>query len=292
VSKTESDHAIPETYLDMCAFHHFPAGDDTNVLYGCGFLGRSWDHEDVIDLRSQHYDLNYVMHGTATYTDWHGKSHLLSAGTAFQRIPDKHSSTVVDKDSAFSVCCFAMQYSFSTALIALGYIDPDRPLFFPGISLPVVRAIADLYHNYRQLPDFDIQRLTNQALAIITDIYSLDAQRNSSTEEENLMHRAGLLLSEDLHHQLDMQEVAAKLGISYTWFRKLFKRHRGTSPGNYRIHRRIAHAAELLITKQATIKEVALRLGYADVPTFSRQFKKAYGIAPGAYAKSVVGVRA
>jgi AraC-like DNA-binding protein len=48
---------------------------------------------------------------------------------------------------------------------------------------------------------------------------------------------------------------------------------------------RIARARELLESGNTPQKEIAQSLGYEDVASFARVFRKATGLAPGAYRK-------
>jgi AraC-like DNA-binding protein len=52
---------------------------------------------------------------------------------------------------------------------------------------------------------------------------------------------------------------------------------------------RIARAREVLEGGQTSQKEIAESLGYKDVASFTRAFRKAVGLAPGAYRKRFGG---
>jgi AraC-like DNA-binding protein len=68
--------------------------------------------------------------------------------------------------------------------------------------------------------------------------------------------------------------------MSYSLFRKRFLERAGTSPGDYRIRRRIERAMALLTKEKLLVKEVAAQLGYPDEYAFSAQFKKVAGVSP------------
>jgi transcriptional regulator GlxA family with amidase domain len=55
---------------------------------------------------------------------------------------------------------------------------------------------------------------------------------------------------------------------------------------------RIRRASQLLREKGRTIDSVALAVGYGDLTTFERAFKKSSGIAPRAYRRSCIVERA
>ena len=74
--------------------------------------------------------------------------------------------------------------------------------------------------------------------------------------------------------------MAASLGVSYHYFRELFKRHTGTSPYQYHLARRLDRAQTLLAESELTIKEVAAALHFNDAYHFSKTFKARTGRSP------------
>src|SRR5260370_26371131 len=64
-----------------------------------------------------------------------------------------------------------------------------------------------------------------------------------------------------------------------------FARATGMSPIEYCRAVRIARARELLEGGDTSQKQIAQSLGYKDVASFARVFRKAVGSAPGAYRK-------
>jgi AraC family transcriptional regulator len=68
-------------------------------------------------------------------------------------------------------------------------------------------------------------------------------------------------------------------------FCRLFKKSTNLTPYQYVLQRRTARAKELLKKRELTIVEIAYLLGFSDQSHFTRQFKKQYGITPGAFLK-------
>ena len=81
--------------------------------------------------------------------------------------------------------------------------------------------------------------------------------------------------------------VAGKLGMSETYFRRLFKSEFGVCPVQYLLQLRIAQAKNLLTYGKAKISEVATASGFSDIYYFSRQFKKQTGLTPTEYKRYV-----
>jgi len=73
--------------------------------------------------------------------------------------------------------------------------------------------------------------------------------------------------------------LAQQLGLSPTWFSRLFRRTYGCSPRSWLVRQRIARAAERL-ESSGKVGEVAQAFGYADLFLFSRQFRMVMGCSP------------
>ena len=80
--------------------------------------------------------------------------------------------------------------------------------------------------------------------------------------------------------QLTVFDLCGLLGISDTYFRKLFFRVYGTTPNRYINDLRIAYAEDLLSSGYYTVEDVAERAGFCDAKYFSTVFKKLRGYPP------------
>ena len=87
----------------------------------------------------------------------------------------------------------------------------------------------------------------------------------------------------------DYEELAGKFGLSVRGLRRHFRAQTGQSPHQYAIGRRIASARDLLLKTDLPVKEIARRLGYADVFYFGRQFKRQTGVSPALFRRSREG---
>jgi AraC-like DNA-binding protein len=86
-------------------------------------------------------------------------------------------------------------------------------------------------------------------------------------------------MREDMDNQL-LEEIAESLGISYSLFRREFRRKCGISPGQYRLELKLAKAKELLYSTNMSIAEISARLNFECIGQFSTFFKKKVGVPP------------
>ena len=83
--------------------------------------------------------------------------------------------------------------------------------------------------------------------------------------------------------QLTSELVATNVGLSRDYFVKLFKQQTGESMSDYLNKIRIESACEIIKSEKCSLSDVASRVGYTNVKTFTRAFIKHIGITPGKY---------
>jgi len=84
---------------------------------------------------------------------------------------------------------------------------------------------------------------------------------------------------------LDLRQVAADAGLSYTTFRRRFTAEIGESPGAYRARARLVAVAGMLRLTDMTTRELARRFGFTDEFHLSRRFKAQFGMPPSEYRR-------
>jgi AraC family transcriptional regulator, alkane utilization regulator len=94
--------------------------------------------------------------------------------------------------------------------------------------------------------------------------------------------RAIALIHAQPRHGWTVGELADRVALSRSAFSARFRVLVGESPVRYLTRTRLAHAAALLRT-DASLAQIAARAGYGSEYSFGKAFKRAFGIAPGAY---------
>lgn len=84
---------------------------------------------------------------------------------------------------------------------------------------------------------------------------------------------------------ITIDEIATKLNIDRTYFYTLFKKKMGVSPKQYLLNHRMNIAASLLSEQNTSVSTAGYSVGYSDIFTFSKMFKRHFGISPSEYAK-------
>jgi transcriptional regulator GlxA family with amidase domain len=97
------------------------------------------------------------------------------------------------------------------------------------------------------------------------------------------VHAVVDVMKKNLHHPLEVAELADAVHLSPTHLRRLFKKETGTSLGRYLRQLRLQQAKQLLATTYLSVKEVASRVGISGVSHFVRDFQTEQGIPPAKY---------
>jgi len=79
-----------------------------------------------------------------------------------------------------------------------------------------------------------------------------------------------------------LAELAAVAGVHPAHLTREFRRHFGSSIGEYARALRVARAAELVDAGERSLAEIARLCGFADQSHLTRAFRAAYGVTPGA----------
>ena len=85
---------------------------------------------------------------------------------------------------------------------------------------------------------------------------------------------------------LTTETIAANAGFSIDYFNRLFFAHTGFHTMEYVRFCRLKNAARLLRVSQKDILTIAFDCGYETHESFSRAFKKQYGVSPSEYRKA------
>ena len=89
----------------------------------------------------------------------------------------------------------------------------------------------------------------------------------------------------DFAQPVNISELARQAGMSERWFRRIFHEVTGLGPKEYYDALRLDAAAELLQMGQASVAQIAEKLGFSSPFHLSRAFKARHNQSPAAYRK-------
>ena len=206
-------------------------------------------------------------------------------------ISDINHIIILPKGSSYAWKCVKKGY-FSC-------VEFDSDLTYPEpLSVPVQNAEAIL-KRFNELESKYNQKGIARELENVRDVYSilisiLSAETKSYSSSEKRRKIAPALEYISLHYKekITNDNLAEVSKISNVYFRKIFTEIMGMSPITYINNFKISKAKEMLKSDYGSLTDLALSLGYPNLYTFSRDFKKYVGVSPTKFAKENTSIRA
>ncbi len=213
---------------------------------------------------------------------------ILSASKDYQAV-----SILIDEQTAFEIPTVRH-------LVSIAY-QPLSLLKGPVISLSSEVA-TKLGNRIREMIDyFNAPHIyKSQILYQLFSVFILDAQnvlkianenRQSSQRIEELFVAFLRLLPKYFLEHHDIAFYAEQLNISTTYLSRIVKQLTGRTAGDYINQLLAMEAVYLLSTTSLTVSEIAYRLHFADIASFSKFFLRMKYLSPKDYRKKNVQLK-
>lgn len=184
-------------------------------------------------------------------------------------------------------------------LLSLPFVEKwiGRDLSFYNPQEPAVtdkmKAIArKLYELDETLPEnrFRVMGLLFELLELLALRCAREAARNTALESNQLL-ATGITdyIEEHYRENLSLDDMAKVFKYSSSYFSRMFKSLLGVNFHSYLNYVRVCHAAQELLTGNATTTDCAFRNGFSNVKSFITSFKKVFGQTPRTYTDSRTG---
>lgn len=167
-------------------------------------------------------------------------------------------------------------------------ISPERPVLHTGIQDSLLEPfLRSLQRARTQSPGYR-QSMAAHTMEIIGVALALAGNEAQPAAVHPLVARTQRFLESHVEKPVDLHALAASLGVSYHYFRELFKRHTGTAPYQYHLARRLDRAKTLLTQTDRSIADIACALHFDDAYHFSKTFKARTGRCPSAWRQGLI----
>jgi AraC-like DNA-binding protein len=147
---------------------------------------------------------------------------------------------------------------------------------------PLMNEIDLLQLQHCQNRDELRQLLVSQTDHVI--LY-LETLRRKDDQYGAIVHQAIAYIEDHYAENISISDVASSLGISASYLSRLFKAEVGKRPQEYLTEYRLNISKTLLKDHRKTLQQIIEQIGYNDVHTYIRSFKKFEGTTPGEYRK-------
>ncbi|MBQ7916515.1 MAG: helix-turn-helix domain-containing protein [Firmicutes bacterium] len=216
-----------------------------------------------------HWLLHYVVSGKGIYI-LNDQEYKVRAGQIFVAPPYQEIYYQADQHDPWTYVWVAFTTSGDLPL-------PLDPVINCPQAAPIFQSMTLCYEMNRGAGAYICSKLW-ELLSILLE------QRNP---EVNYVEQALRYLNAGyMNENISIGILADTLNINRSYLYSLFKEHTGMSPQQYLIKLRMEKAAQLMTQYHESPTIAANSVGYSDFPTFSKMFKKHFGLSPRAFIQS------
>ncbi len=233
------------------------------------------------------YQIHYITMGSGVYENLNGK-YDVKPGSLIITKPGMWHRFRPNQKTGWMENYVGFNGTIAGKLFNLPFFSSKRPIKYIGNR----EEIIDTYHKTfeyvcEEKPGFQ-QVAAGMIMKLLGYIVSLEKQRDFSNKRvEKIIQKARFEIRENIEKEIDFKEFAETNNISYSYFRKMFKKYTGVSPVQYQLELKIMRAKEMLLSTDKIIKEISFQLGFLSVYYFSRMFKNKTGVSPSEIRKTV-----
>jgi AraC-like DNA-binding protein len=270
-------------HLTTAGEAQIPAGFDYPPAGHPGTHQFDWEHGRVL----HEYQIVYVSAGQGVLemkrTAWR-----IKAGSAFLLFPRVWHRYRPDAETGWHEHWVGCDGPVVRGLVRDGFFTPRKPVVRVRDEDLLLGAYASLIDAVHASPPALQQVAAGLTLYILALVYSAHQPAlGGASNVAAALHEGMRQMADAGRDAVALPEMARRLGVSYTWFRRLFAQHTGLSPHQYRLQLKIGRARRLLSDTKLTIKEVAFRSGFESEQYFCRLFKRKTALTPSEWRRQL-----
>jgi AraC-like DNA-binding protein len=235
------------------------------------------------------YQLIYITQGSGWFMSQSSKKKQdVKAGTIIMLFPGEWHSYKPDNETDWSEYWTGFRGQHIDNRITKGFFTKAEPLFNVGLNTKILDLYEDIIKIAQEEKAGYQQMISSIVLSILGNVYYKN--KNLQYTDSHIfdkISRAKDIIKNNIETTMSQEDIAKKIGVGYSWYRKMFKEYTGISPAQYQLQQKLIKAKEELTTTNKNISEIAFALHFENVCQFSTFFKKKEGITPSEFRKRI-----
>lgn len=153
-----------------------------------------------------------------------------------------------------------------------------------GMNEEDAYTASDLY-----IQRMDLCRDVDGVIALYRDMLTYFTRAMADLKKETVFSKPIVLCMDyvyyHLHEKITIQLLAEYVNLNPNYLSGLFKKETGQTISDYITGKRMEAAKNMLLYSDASYADIASTLAFNSQSYFTKVFRKAYGLTPGAYRK-------
>ena len=227
------------------------------------------------------YQLVYITRGTGYFESASCSKTKIEAGTIFMLFPGEWHTFYPDKETGWNDHWVGFNGSIIDYKIKAGFFTFKNCVFRIGVDEQIINTYHDILDIVSSEKKGYQQMAAGLVFSLIGRVYYEDLNHSfGDSYMTRIINQAKAIMKEDTNESHTLEDIAESLNISYSLFRREFKRTCGISPGQYRQNLKLAKAKEMLYSTNLSIAQIANKLNFECLGQFSTFFRKKAGVPP------------
>lgn len=226
-----------------------------------------------------HYLVHFIISGKGEY---HIDNHVfhLSKNQCFIIPPKKITYYKADSTDPWEYMWLAFAGEEAERILLTYNLDENKYIGIPQDS--------EKLQNFLQqaIPCFQDQKHNQTELTgWFYLFFSCFKDKNPQHNDKTYLHYALKFIQDNYTTDVNIDDIAQKIGIDRTYLYKLCKKYTRISPKEFLTMNRLAAAKDMLRYSKQKITDIALSSGFHDSSAFCKIFQKYEKISPSEYRK-------
>lgn len=267
--------------ISTVGFETFAPGDP----YPASGHKSGYDFNPSLGRVLQEYQLCYISEGSGFFQSRSCPRCRIEGGTMFLLFPGEWHSYSPDPQFGWKQYWIGFKGDNIDCRVSNGFLRKEKPLFHVGYEDDLINLYQQAIHTANEENSHFQLMLAGIVNHLLGLMYVLDSNSalNTNPAMVNRIKLSRVWMQESVEDPLSIQEIASRLDMSYSLFRKQFKEYVGMPPARYLQEIRLQRAKEYLRTTTLSVKEIAYRLHFETPDYFSAQFRKKNKVSPGRF---------
>ncbi|MEG0806759.1 MAG: AraC family transcriptional regulator [Alistipes sp.] len=232
------------------------------------------------------YQLLYITSGRGSFYGAEHERIAIGAGDMILLRPHQWHSYVPDPETGWHEYWIGFRGANIDNRFRNDFFDESREVYRVGVR----EEITSLYDKAIEVAESERASYQQYLAGIANLLLGMTMYYHSNDHFVSLdmverIDRARHIMREERCGNVTPEEVAQRVNMSYSWFRKMFRDYTNISPARYMQELRLQEACTLLSSASMSIKEIAFHLNYGDASYFSNMFRRHLRMTPLEYRR-------
>jgi AraC-like DNA-binding protein len=272
----------PHETIDQLSDYHFPPYITLAHIFNAP---RGWGFDNRILTQ---YALNYVISGNGQFTV-EDRTYYVTKGDVFLYRPyEVHAIATLPEQDFLSI---TVVFHFNGQPFPFEDLLHHEHYLGQYANHAVEHYFAELVAKYRQ-PGLSNQLVCQAFLMLLlseTSQHNKELRQTKGLQHKNLSKLVLIKkhLEQNLQFAHDPKELQEISGLSWNYIISQFSQTFGVSPMQFLTWARVTKAKELALQTSLSFGEIAAQVGYNDIHSFGKMFKKKTGMSLTEFCSSV-----